>query len=283
MDFRGTQWVCRLLVVVAMVAMPAVAARAQIVEDLREPVPGIPGKTWLDLMGQVFTGIAVSTEPNVAATATDLVDKVHSVAGADDSWINCGDQIKIASLEVYSLRLGGQERLIVGPSLADQCATVVALFDNNGELVDAINLKGDQHGGLGTNFLTPLGPAGALVTATNWHDNSDQSYDATMLVLVKPDGFSPIGVVGAFGSHTCRRQFTEEAEVGTAQEAGPMRRIDATVTRETQHFAADCETKIGGTVKMTFHGYWRWNAAKGVYEAYTRELDLLDKWNKEQD
>ena len=254
MGFRGTLRIWRLLLVVALVAMPAVAARAQIVEDLSTPVPGVPGKSWLDLMGQVFTGLEASNEPNVAAKATGLVDKVHSVAGADDSWVSCRDQIKIASLEVYPLRLGGEQRLVAAPSFADKCATLVALFDDKGVLIDVINLSGDQHGGLGTNFLTPLGPAGALVTASTWHDNSSQSYDETILVLVKPDGFSSIGVVLTVGTHSCGRQFTEEAEVGTAPGTGPMRRIDAAITRETQHFGTDCETKIGRMVKMTFRG-----------------------------
>ena len=289
MGVRKIQWVCCLFAALIVIVVPAFAARAQIVEDFTEPVPGIPGKTWLDLMGQVFTDIEASKEPHVAATASDLVDKVHSIAGADDSWIGCGDQIKIASLEVYPLRLAGQDRLVVAPSLADECAALVALFDDKGELVDVVNLKGDQHGGLEANFLTPLGPAspdgppGALITATDWHDNSSQSYDATMLVLVKPDGFSAIGELLAFGSHVCRRQFTEEAKFEVAPRTGPMRRIDATITRDTTRFATDCEAKIGRETVTTFNGYWRWSARKGAYEANTRELDLLDQWNRKQD
>lgn len=272
-------WACGLLVALILVATPAVAAQDSIVQDFSEPVPGISGKTWLDLMGQVFVGLAVSKEPDVAATASDILDKEHSIAGADDSWIDCGDQIKIAYLDPYHLRLGDQERLVVAPSLADKCATLLALFDDKGELVDVINLKGDQHGGLGAGFLTPLGSEGALVEANNSHDNSSQSYDATILVLVKPNGFSSIGEVQAFGSRDCRNQFTEEAKIDAAPGTGPMLRIDAAITRETSHFAADCKTKIGREVKATFNGYWRWNAEQGAYEAHTPALDSLSKWN----
>ena len=280
MGLRRTHWVCGLLVALILVIAPAFAARAQIVEDFAGSVPGIPGKTWLDLMDQVFTDIKASTEPNVAATASGLADKVHSVAGADDSWMGCVDPIKIASLDAHPLRLGGQDRLVVAPTLADECAALLALFDDKGGLVDVINLKGDQHGGLGANFLTPLGPAGALVTATNWHDNSDQSYDATILVLVKADGFSSIDTLLAFGSRDCTNMFTEQAKVDAAPGTGPMPRLDAAVTRESHRFAADCKTKIGREVKTTFNGYWRWNPKKGAYEAHTRELDLLAKWNE---
>lgn len=279
MDCPRTLWACGLLVALILVAAPAVSAQDRIVQDFSEPVPGIPGKTWFDLMGQVFTGIEVSKEPDVAATASDIVNKEHSIAGADDSWVDCGEQIKIAYLDPYHLRLGGQDRLVVAPALADECAALLALFDDKGELIDVINLKGDQHGGLGVGFLTPLGPQGALVTANNSHDNSDQSYDATILVLIKPDGFSSIGTLLAFGSRDCRNQFTEEAKVDAVPGTGPMLRIDAAITRETSRFAADCKTKIGREVKATFNGSWRWNAEKNAYEAHTPALDSLSKWN----
>lgn len=279
MDCPRILWACGLLAALIFVAAPPVSAQEQIVQDFTEPVRGIPGKTWLDLMGQVFIGLAVSKEPDVAATASAIVDKEHPIAGADDSWIDCGDQIKIADLDPYHLRLGGQDRLVVAPSLADKCAALLALFDDTGKLIDLVNLKGDQHGGLGVGFLTPLGSQGALVTANNSHDNSDQSYDATILVLVKPDGFSSIGEVLAFGSRDCRIQFTEEAKVDAVPGTGPMLRIDAAITRETSRFAADCKTKVGREVKATFNGYWRWNAEKNAYDAHTPALDSLSKWN----
>jgi hypothetical protein len=89
-----------------------------------------------------------------------------------------------------------------------------------------------------------------------------------------------IGDVPAFGSPTCRGQFTEEAKIEPASGTGPMLRIDAAVKRRTQRFAADCETKRGPEAITTFSGYWRWNAKKGAYEAHTHQLDLLADWNQ---
>jgi hypothetical protein len=275
-----------LLAALLLVAVSALAARAELIREFDKSVRDIPGKTWLDLMSQVFSDIVVSHEAGLAATATGLVGEVRSIGGADDSRISCRDPIKIADLAFYPLRLAGQDRLIVAPSVADECVALLALFDEKGGLVDAVNLRGDQHTSLSADFVRPLGPAGpigppgALVTATNWHDNSDQSYDATMLMLVKPDGFSMIGGILAFGSHDCRSKFTEETKVDTASGTGPMLRIDAAVTRRAQRFAADCETKIGRERVTTFNGHWRWNPKNGAYEAHTHELDLLAKWNE---
>jgi hypothetical protein len=279
----------RLLAALAVwiaAALAGTPAKAELIKDFAASVRDIPGKTWLDLMSQVFSDIAAAPAPDTGATATDTADALHSIGGADDSWIGCRDRIEIAHLEFYPLRLLDQDRLIVAPSIADDCVALLALFDFNGNLIDAVNVKGDQHTSVSADFVRPLGragpigPPGALATATNWHDNSDQSYDSTMLLLVKPDGFSEIGGVLAFGNHDCRSQFTEQAKIDPALGTGPMLRIDAAVTRRTQRFAADCITKIGRETVTTFNGYWRWNAKKAAYEDHTRELDLLDKWNE---
>jgi hypothetical protein len=282
---RGVGHFLATLILVVASVFAATSARAELIRDFTAPVRDIPGKTWLDLLRQMFPDIAASAASGAVADLTDMA-AVHSIGSADDSWVSCRDHTDIANLEFYPLRLLDQDRLILTLSVADECAALIALFDGSGKLVDAVNVKGDQHTSLSPDFMRPLGragpmgPPGALVTATNWHDNSDQSYDATMLLLVKPNGFSDIGGVLAFGEHDCRSLFTEQAKIDPALGTGPMLRIDAAVMRRTQRFAADCETKIGPEAVTTFNGYWRWNAKKSAYEAHTRELDLLDKWNE---
>jgi hypothetical protein len=152
------------------------------------------------------------------------------------------------------------------------------MFDGDGKLVDAVNLRGDQHLTFSGDYFRPLGSAGALVIGHNWHDNSNQSYDLDSLTLAAPGGFSAIGDVFAFGSRDCQRQFTEDAKISVVP-TKPMARIEVAVTREASKFAADCATKVGRKVTTKFNGSWRWNARKGTYEPHTRELDLLTHWN----
>jgi len=269
----------------AALIFAAASATAEIIKDFTLPVRDIPAKTWLDLLRQVFPDVAAATAPQTGAVATDMT-AIHSIGGADDSWVNCGDRIEIDSLQFYPLRLLDQDRLILTLALPDDCIALVVLFDYQGKLVDAVNVKGDQHADISADFVRPLGragpvgPPGALVTATSFHDNSDQSYDATMLLLVKPDGFSLIGEVLAFGNHDCRSQFTEETKIDPVLGTGPMLPIGAAVTRRTQRFAADCDTKRGPGTVATFNGYWCWNAKKAGYEPRTRALDWLAKWNE---
>jgi hypothetical protein len=84
----------------------------------------LPGKTWLDLLRPIFPDIAAPTK--AGATAKDIID-LHSIGVGDDSWINCGDDIRLTTAEVDHVRLAGQSRLIMTLSVADDC---VALFDD---------------------------------------------------------------------------------------------------------------------------------------------------------
>jgi hypothetical protein len=247
------------------------------IDDFTAAVPDMPGTTWLDLLRPLFPGIAEATTMSAAATATGMID-LRSIGAGDDSWAQCGDKIELRSLDARPIQLGDKRRLVVTVSFADDCTGLLALFDAAGKLIDAVNVKGDQHVSFGDDYVRPLGAAGALVIASNWHDNSNQSYDIATLVLAKPDGFTSIGDVLAFGSRSCRDRFTEETVIRTAP-AAPMARIDALVKRREQKFAADCDTKRGPETVRVFTGNWRWNAAKSAYEAHTAQLDALAKSN----
>jgi hypothetical protein len=248
------------------------------VDDLAAAVPDVPGKTWLDLLREIFPDIAEPKDARAAATASETID-LRSIGSGDESWGNCGDHIEITKLNFQAVRISGQTRLIVVPSFADNCLGLVALFDGDGKIVDAVNLQGDQHISFIDDYVRPLGPEGVLVTGWNWHDNSDQSYDDAELVIAKADGLTSIDGVFAFGSRDCRSQFTESPTIRVVPRSGTMARIEASVRRESKKFAEDCNTQVGKTVTTTFDAYWRWNAAKREYEPHTREFKILDKWN----
>ena len=260
-------------------ASPAAGDSAAPTGELGKPVPDMAGKVWADLLTQLFPDVTASNEPDAFATATEMND-VRSIGVADDSWNFCGEKIGLKDFDAKVVRLGDRRRWLVTITMADECAALLALFDESGKLVDAVNVRGDQH--VSYEGVRPLGPTGALFIAWNWHDNSSQSYDDPMLVLVKTDGFSSIGSLPAFGSRGCRDQFTEQPII-TVAPATPMARIDAQVKRRTQKFAADCETKIGRERLVTFDGYWRWNTEKGAYEPHLKEFEALFDWNRKQD
>ena len=269
-----------LAVLLAPLAAAKAATTTRADSDFASEVPGLAGKSWIDLLSQIFPDIAETPDGNTVAS--DMID-LRSIGTGDDSWAKCDDKTEFRDHDGQRVHVAGRDFLVVTVGMEDECVGLIALFDDSGKLVDAVNVRGDMHISFGENYVRPLGANGALVIAHNWHDNSEQSYDSDSLILVKPDGFSDIGGVFAFGERDCGEgpgsQFVEEAVIRVVPDGTPMARIDAEVRRTFQKFAQDCETKISRPTKTTFNGFWRWNAAKGAYEAHTRELDLLDKWN----
>jgi hypothetical protein len=134
------------------------------------------------------------------------------------------------------------------------------------------------------DYVRRLGPDGALVVASLWHDNSSQSYDIKSLVLARPEGPSSIGDVLALGSRICNDKsgelVAEESTVRVTPDGMPLARIDVEVRRGIQKFTGDCETKLGREAKTTFNGYWRWDAKKAAYEPHTKELNIFADWNQ---
>ena len=256
-------------------------AAAKEVDDLTAPPPDVAGKTWFDLLRQVFPDIAPAAAGKRGAVAKSMID-LRSIGAGDESWIRCDDGIHIESIDAVPIRVANQDRLVVSLSVEYDCVGLLALFAADGKLIEAVNVKGDQHISFSGNYVRPLGPDGALVIASNWHDNSSQSYDISSLLLVKSDGFAPIGDVFAFGSRDCEAGFTEDAKITTTADATGLARIDAIVTRSAQKYAEDCEQKIGKSAVTTFHGFWQWNAAKDAYEPHTKQLDALDAENQKR-
>jgi hypothetical protein len=259
----------------ALAAAPGTPAP---IDDFTEPVPAMSGKTWLDLLRQVFPDITPG-DASSGGNATKMVE-LRSIGSADESWMQCEERIQIRKLDARPVQLGGRRHLVITLDIRDDCGGPLALFDETGKLVDAVNLKGDQHISFSGEYVRPLGRSGALVIGSNWHDNSNQSYDLTMLVLARPDGFSSIGDIFAVGSRTCREATTEGTTVRVVKDGAPLARIDVEVRRSIQKLADNCETKRGRPIETTFRGSWRWKTATGAYQAHTAELAELAAWNE---
>ena len=95
-----------LAFVLAVLAGAALSNAAPGDHDFTGQVPGVAGKTWIDLLSQIFPGIAVALLGY--ATAGGVID-LRSIGAGDDSWIKCGDAIKLLDRDARPIRLGGRD------------------------------------------------------------------------------------------------------------------------------------------------------------------------------
>src|SRR5215470_3983952 len=107
-----------LPLVLAVLAGAACSNAAPGDHDFTGQVPGVAGKTWIDLLSQIFPGIAVV--PLGYATAGEVID-LRSIGAGDDSWIQCGDAIKLLDRDARPIRLGARDYTIVTVMIEDDC------------------------------------------------------------------------------------------------------------------------------------------------------------------
>ena len=260
----------RLVALVLALALAALPASAETVDDFTASVPSVAGKTWIDLLRQVFPDIAV--DPKNGAIVHGDID-LRSIEKDGAFTDECPDQLQLRSLEVAEATVSGKRRLIVGVATdGDTCAAPVALFEASGEgkLLDAANVKQDKNYSFGHDFVRPLGADGQLVTVTNFHTNAGEGYDTETLILATVDKLSPIGSVFAKSEIECRRAVTQEATVAIAPDYGPFARIAGYIKTATRRLAADCQTPQGKEIIAIARTEWRWNAARRAYTKVSR-------------
>src|SRR4029077_8785541 len=132
------------------------------IDDLAASIPEMPGKTWLDLLRQLFPDITEAQTVSIGATASAIIP-LRSIGAADEGWLQCDGGIKIRNLDARPAQLAGRRYLVVTVEIPNDCAGLLALFDETGKLVDAVNVKGDQHVSFSGEYVRPLGTGGALV------------------------------------------------------------------------------------------------------------------------
>jgi hypothetical protein len=261
--------VIRLVAVALLAVLAAGPAAADPVFDLGTKAPVPSGKTWRDLLSQIFPGLR--QEPGKDGKTGDFFHGKVSLRpiGKEAFGGECPDPGEIEYLEFADVSISGKPRLIVGVTTEDPCFGVLALYDAGGEnkLLDAVDIQQDAQYAFGENFVRPLGPDGQLVVADSMHTTTSMSPDNDVLVLATADKLSLIGNVDAQSERDCdhHRAVGEDPYVVIWPDYGPFDRITGYVKRSVQRVAEDCQTPQGKPTITISRIDWRWNAAKKAY------------------
>jgi hypothetical protein len=252
---------------IAIAVAPAAHA-GNTVTDFDAPVPGLGGKTWLDLLRQAASDIKVDG-PSDDRSLKGTLDKPLRPLSPSGEQRETPAPVDIASLDATRLDIGGKPRWIVLGQGDSFKAAPLMLFEaaGDGRLLDAVDVVGDMHTSMEDNAPMSLGGGAALAAVRNWHDNSEESYDALTLALVAGDHISLIGETGAVGVRTDAARDAEGVSFDVRPERGrALASIVTIVTHEKQRLGADGQTLVGRPVVQKSQRIFRWNAVKGRYE-----------------
>lgn len=259
----------------------APSAMAAQISDFNKPVPGLPGKTWLDLIRKVVIDAKQAEAPLYGLVGHKGVELRWLQEGQPNG--DWDETINVIGVDAEALDIGGRKRIVLALELQDAVVSPLALFEGDGEgkLLDAIDVQTDMHTSYDEAMTRSLGPNGALVVSRGWHSNSNQSYAINSLIMIGPEKFSLIGQVFVYGDNDCRSQVLEKESI-TLVPATPLAEIQVSITHETAKLGKDCSTVVGKPQVKVVRGTFTWDTAKNAYAGKTEQLDKLAKENEKR-
>lgn len=260
-----------LLTVVPGAAAPAAAtaasAAAEEVRDFTAAVPGLPGKTWLDLMRQVFPTIAPWPPPEYGAFIkySEALPDIRGIDGEPFS-AGCRNPMPLDGLYVQRVVIADKRRLIVAPTDNEGCFAPVALFAaDDGKLLDVADFKQDENTFFGDSFVRRVGSSGQLVMAENTHESSEGGYQIYTLALASADRLIYIGSTFTHNEVDCRKDIWRKATIRLISGKAGMAAIVGDIETTVKHKTADCSTPQGRDRISRERTIWLWDGATGRY------------------
>jgi hypothetical protein len=270
----------------AALVLAAAGRAAGDVPNVRDPVAGHPGVTYRDLLRQAIPGLAENpADKNVEGHLAEL----RHLGGADLA-ADPPDPVTVDLVEDVRFKAGGRQLIAILADLgqADDSArgtAMLAVFDDSPKpkLLDAADVALDMNTSFDRIAKLPLAAGDDALITYSEHFNSNQSYQARLLALVRGGKLQLVGVQNTFNDHICSYERTEVPTFAVRPDPGqPYGRIDVTVVERLKRTGATCgEEKPPRPYARTWRGGWRWNAAKRRYDDQGGgDLDRLDKLNE---
>ncbi len=271
----------RLLLCLALPMLWTSAGTAAPIDDFHAPISGLAGRTWLDLVKQALPD-AKPTEaslPGLTGRKGIALRRLQDNEPAGD-W---GETVNLVGLDGEVFEVGGRKRVILALKLYDADVSPLLLFEGEGEgrMLDAVDVRTDQHTSYDEPMIRSLGKDGALLVSKGWHGNSNQSYRISSLILAGADKLSFIGEFFVYGEADCRSQIIEKDAVKLIP-SQPMAEIQVSIAHQVAKLRNDCSTIIGKPRTKVVHGSFTWDAGRKGYTGKTEQLDALAKENEER-
>ncbi len=246
-------------------------------------VAGHPGVTYLDLLREAIPDLAYNAaDKQVEGHLKSLRHIMGKGAGGDPP-----DPVVVDFIEVRHIKAGGRPRLVVLAGLGQaedsaQSATLLALFDDAAKprLLDAVDVGVDKDTGFNDHpSQIALGPGDDALVTYSEHSNSNQSYQARLVIFVRGDRLRLIDDIFVLSDNACGYQ-RDETPVFATQPATPYATVLVAVTERLKRLDEDCSGQaVPRPYVRAYHAAYRWDAAKGAFVG-RGDLVRLDKLNR---
>lgn len=271
----------QVAILLLLFAVSAASAETAAPVEPDDPVPSAPGLTWVDLVREIVPDIEQEGRRFAGSTTIGLP---HVEAG----YVMLPPAEPSLDRGVRAVALGGTRHLLLidlGESESDAAEyAVLALFDlsSSPHLRDALSVGLDRWNFFLEPAVRSLG-AGRLITTASEHANSNQTYSASVLVLLRDGRFEPVDIISTFGDVSCSFERSQELAIATEPSETAFADIVATVTHQVIPTGADCgDGKPPETLSRTITVIYEWNEAQSKYAPDSDAFERLAAENEKR-
>jgi hypothetical protein len=249
--------------------------------------------TYVDLFRKILPDLKNDSNVEDHAIAHKSIP-LRSLSGDGDA-VALESDIKISDFEMRRIRSEGNSLLLLRADLSAEDAnqstpyegevTLIAVFriEPKLELLDAIDIKTDRFSGFWGKTpvlrLNPLNDA-FIVYSTHW--NAGESYNDISVLFVDRGRLRVITNQFIYNTQGCGVTFTETPFFQASPAAGrkyPNLLVSVKLKKDAD--PENCSRRTPGFIRY-YRALYQWNSVKAEYEADTRQLDRLEKFNKQR-
>ena len=161
-------------------------------------------------------------------------------------------------------------------------AALLAAFstDATPKLLDVMDVKTDRF----TDFwdaqpVFQLNSQHGAVVIHNTHFNSGESYDDLQVLFLDGERFKVITGIFLLNTQGCGATVTETPSFRALPDPRKYPKLIVKVTVKKEADSQECSRKSPAYTKY-YEGVFYWNPAKGEYQGNSRQLNALDKFNR---
>ena len=249
--------------------------------------------TYFDLLSRLFPDLQMDSNQSNTAVAHRTVPFKH-ISEKEDAAVLEGN-FEISTFEEHWITSGGSKVLLLSLDLSAEGAneatpyegesTLLAAFtvDPTIQLLDVMDIKTDRF----TSFLEgkPVFRLNSQTDAfviTSTHFNAGENYNDITVLFLQAGKFNVITSIFLMNTQGCGATIDQTPEFRAAPVAG--RNYPNVIVRVKLKKEADtneCSRRTPGYTKY-YQAVYSWNAVKREYQGNSRQLKLLDKFNRQR-
>ena len=223
-------------------------------------------------------GIAHQTIPirHIGESETESLQGTFSVTNfGTRSIVSNGRQIKLVQLDLSA------ERANEGTPYEGEAALLAAFTtDATPKLLDVMDVKTDRFTDLWDEQpVFQLNSQNEAFVVHNTHFNAGESYDDLQLLFIDGERFKVITGIFLLNTQGCAATFTETPSFRALPDGRKYPKIIVKVKVQKEADSKECSRKTPAYTKY-YEGVFYWNPAKNEYQGNSRQLNALDKFNR---